>query len=393
LFIRLSDGAEVAWAAYDATGQLMSPVSRGPLSAARAAAEGRRCIVLAPAVDVITTQAELPAASPSRLRQILPFSLEDMFADDVDDLAFSVGARLDSGAMAVAVAARECIGRWLEALQAAGIQPTALCSEAEGVPDIPATLVLLIEGTRIFGRYPGHAPFVVEGITLRQALDLVRGADSDAAAPQHVLVYVDGPARAHFNTELANLADEFTSAEVKIAVDGLFPRLGSTLAQRPGTSLLQGTYAPKSNWAALAAPWRVAASLLVVAAALALVSQGAEYWSLRRTDGALAELLTANCQRIVGDARPSACQREVQQRLGSNATSGSANFLATLAAIAASRDPATRIDALGYRNQTMNLQLIATSLPALDDFARSLEQTQRFDAEIESTNQSDGGIE
>jgi hypothetical protein len=95
----------------------------------------------------------------------------------------------------------------------------------------------------------------------------------------------------------------------------------------------------------------------------------------------------------VGDARPSACQREVQQRLGSNATSGSANFLATLAAIAASRDPATRLDALGYRNQTMNLQLIATSLPALDDFARSLEQTQRFDAEIESTNQSDGGIE
>ena len=37
--------------------------------------------------------------------------------------------------------------------------------------------------------------------------------------------------------------------------------LAATLAQRPGTNLLQGAYAPKSNWSAMAKPWRLAASL------------------------------------------------------------------------------------------------------------------------------------
>ena len=39
----------------------------------------------------------------------------------------------------------------------------------------------------------------------------------------------------------------------------------------------------------------------------------------------------------------------------------------------------------------MDLQLIVPSVPALDEFSRALEQTRRFDVEIEAANQNDCG--
>jgi type II secretion system protein L len=211
---------------------------------------------------------------------------------------------------------------------------------------------------------------------------------------RHLLVYTDEAGRARYGDELGALGNEFATVDVKVAADGIFPHLGATLAQRSGINLLQGYYAPKSNWLALARPWRLAASLLVALVALALVHQAAEFWQLRRTNGALEELITSGCTRVVGDGRISACQREVQQRLGAGATStGSEDFLSTLAAIAAVRNPSARIDALSYRNRVMNLQMIAANVPALDEFERGLEQTRRFAVEIEAANQIDGGTE
>ena len=141
-------------------------------------------------------------------------------------------------------------------------------------------------------------------------------------------------------------------------------------------------------------PWRFAAGLGVATLVLSLLAQGAQYWQLRRADQSLSDLVASTCQRAVGDARQSACQREVQQRLGASAAgAGGEDFLSTLAAVSAARDSAMHIDALSYRNRILDLQLLAASVPALDEFARGLEQTKRFNAEIQAANQKDKGIE
>jgi type II secretory pathway component PulL len=254
-------------------------------------------------------------------------------------------------------------------------------------------LVLLIEGERIAGRKPGHAAFLLDGVTLRQALELVLGQNPDEIDLRHVRVFVDEAGHARFRDELADLSARFVSADVKLLGDGVFPHLAATLAQRPGTNLLQGPYAPKSNWLALARPWRFSASLAAAAAALAVVSQGALYWQLRRADAEITAIVADACQRVVGDSTTSGCQREVRQRLGASAGGAAEDFLTTLTAVATARDAATRVDALSYRNRTMDLQLIAPSVPALDEFSRELEQTRRFAVEIEAANQTDAGTE
>jgi hypothetical protein len=79
--------------------------------------------------------------------------------------------------------------------------------------------------------------------------------------------------------------------------------------------------------------------------------------------------------------------------LGSGAGTSSEDFLSTLAAIAGVRDEDMRIDALSYRNRVMDLQLVVPSVVALDDFSRALEQTRRFDVDIEAANQRDSATE
>jgi len=391
LFIRLAENGAAAWATFAPTGQITSPVSRGALADARAAADGQRVAVLVPGIDVLSTQAGLPASSQARMRQIVPFSLEDSLAADVEGLTFAIGARLSPASAAVAVVSKAKLDAWLAELAAVGIVPQALYSETEGIPDVPATLLLLLEGSRVYARVPGQPPFVLDGMTVRETLELLQSGGIGEI--KHVIAYADPRDQARFQAELTEVADAFESAETKVAVDGLFPHLAATLAQRPGTNLLQGSYAPRSNWLELARPWRYAASLLAAAGALALALQGVEYWRLRRTDTELAAQVAESCQKLVGTNRASECDARVQARLRASGSAAAETFLTTLDAIAAARDPALRIDALSYRNRTMDLQLVAADVDAIDKFAKSLEQTRRFKPKIESANQNNDSIE
>jgi general secretion pathway protein L len=393
LFVRLSDAGATTWGAFDATGRLVGALGRGSLQSAQAALGGRRCTALVNSVDVLTAEAALPIASQARLRQIAPFTLEESLANDVDEMAFAIGSRLPSGATQVAAVAKERIDAWLAELHAAGISPTALCSEADGIPDIPATLVVLIEGERIAGRKPGRAPFVFEGLPFAQVLSLALARKADEPELRHIRVFTDAAGHAHFAAELAELGSQFASADVKLLSEGVFPHLAATLAQRPGTNLLQGVFAPKSNWLALAKPWRFAASLLAVVIGLGMLLQGAQYWQLRQSDAALEAVVGPECQRVVGDSSMSGCRREVNQRLGTNEGPATEDFLSTLTAVAAARDPQMRIDRLSYRNRAMNLQLVAPDLTAIDAFSRALEQTRRFEVTLEANSPVDDGTE
>jgi len=227
---------------------------------------------------------------------------------------------------------------------------------------------------------------------VRETLDLLRahGAGDEI---KHAIAYADATGDSRFETELAEIAEAFETAEAKVAVDGLFPHLAATLAQRPGTNLLQGPYAPKSNWIELTRPWRYAAALLAAAGLLALVLQGAEYWTLSRADRSLGDLLTASCQKIVGTNRASACDAEIQKRTKAMSSTNAETFLTTLDAVAAARDPELRIDSLNWRNRIMDLQLVAADVGVIDKFTKSLEQTHRFKPKIESANPNDTGVE
>jgi type II secretion system protein L len=331
LFIRLGEHG-ASWATFAPTGQITSALSRGPLADARAAADGRRVVALVPGIDVLSTQAEL------RRRALLECgrscrSRRGFLADDVEGLMFAVGGRIGATAAAVAVVSKARLEGWLAELSAAGIVPQAVYSETDGVPDVPATLMLLLEGEQVYARRPGQPPFVLEGVPLRQVVNLLRAGGTEDL--KHAIACRPGRTRA--SARRHSRACGCLRTEAKVAADGLFPHFAATRAAARDESAPR-PYATKSNWLELARPWRNAAAMLGAAVLIGIVLQGAEYWSLRRADTNLGNRLATTCQQVVGTNRTSACDAEIQKRLHAGGKSLK-TFLTTLEAIAAMRDP------------------------------------------------------
>lgn len=396
LFIRLDepDGA-CSSLVLDGDGRAVRGLVRGALSDVATDAEGRRVTLLVPGPDVITARVELPPMSQTRLRQTLPYALEEQFADDVERLHFAAGRRLESGEVPVSAVARERLDAWLERLAELGITPQAVYADTEGVPDTPATLTLIVDGERVYGRRPGQAPFVLENLSVTAVLDLVAAQAREEEDPiRHADVYVE--AGTGLDDDIAALRERVEHVETRALGDGVVGRLATTLMFAPGANLRQGPYAPRSSVGALARPWYAAAGLAAALVVLALVAEAVEHVRLGREDRALTSWITDTCESRYGITSISACESEARRQLsaaGLDTGPEGETFLSALAAIAEFNDSASRVEALSYRNGEMSFEIRTESIPMLDEFARRVEQTERFEVRIQSANPREDGVE
>jgi general secretion pathway protein L len=143
-------------------------------------------------------------------------------------------------------------------------------------------------------------------------------------------------------------------------------------------------------------PWRLAAGLLIALVGLSVLGRGVEYLSLSRADAALAARVEERCRSGFSLPATANCSAEVQRRLaaaGAVPTGSGGGFLAALAAVAEASDAQSRVTALSFRNGVLDLRLTAPSVPALDDFARRMTESEQFAVEIRSANPTEAGVE
>jgi hypothetical protein len=137
--------------------------------------------------------------------------------------------------------------------------------------------------------------------------------------------------------------------------------------------------------------------LLLGFSVLAVLTEGVRFYALSLQDQALTSQLETNCQRTFQSPRIAACRSEIQRRLAASGESSIAEsgpvFLATLVAVAEARDPASRIEALSFRNGVTDLRIIAPDVTALDGFARDVARSGRFQVNIQSANPGTEGVE
>jgi len=397
LVVRLAEtSSEATWIALDSDGHPLAQANSGPLEEAASEAAGRRVILLVDGLSVTTTSANLPAKGKARILKMLPYSLEDVVAEDVENLLFCPGARGSDGAVAVAIVARERMDRWISECDQAGLSVNLIYADTEGVPDTPGNMTFVLEGNRIYGRSPGQQPFVLDDFNFSDVLEVV-GSEESNASSRHVVIYADEAGYARRESEIDALRERVSSVELQVLADGPVPRFGATLINEPGCNLLQGAYAPKSNWRVLVQPWRVAAMLLLGLSVLALLTEGVRFYTLSQQDQALTSQLETGCRQTFQSPQIAACRSEIQRRLAASGESSAAEsgpiFLATLVAVAEARDLASRIDALSFRNGVTDLRIIAPDVTALDGFARDVARSGQFQVNIQSANPGTDGVE
>lgn len=408
LVIRLAAGApaETAaeWAVVDATGACVLAPAAGQLDEAAPLCAGRRTVVLVPAVQVLRTRVDVPVKGTSRIAQALPFALEDLLAEDVEELHFAAGLRHEDEQVAVAVVRRDRLTAWLAQLSAAGLQPQALHADSDAVLDIAGNTTLVLEQHQALLRDPGGDPVVAELDSLESLLELwlaqPRPVAADGAVPPRHLQVYDATLDGLPNEVWERFQERVASLEVRRLPDGALLRLAAAIVTNPGVNLLQGDYASRTSLGSHWPRWRMAAALVAALAATIVATAGADAWRLRRESAALAgEIRQAASYTFPGADAAGNLRALVNGRLQGDrgAASGAAGrqFLDTMqtVAVAVAKTGNAKIEGLNYRAGVLELQVRAPSAEALDTIRKFVVEAGNLKADIQSSNAAGAEIQ
>jgi len=405
LFIRFGKqpGDPVAWALTGPQGELQEPAGHGDISEALAKAQGSKVIALLPGSDVLLTVADIPVRGSARQLQAAPFALEEFIAQDIADMHFAVGTRRQDGKVPVAAVERARLNEWLAPIRDSGSELAAVYSEAQGTPQIPGTISVIIEADTALARFADGEFMAVE-------LDMLHSVISPALAPEQedaqasaqttpgILVYVDRERQPN-QQWLQEFRQAFPGAEFRALADGIMAHLVAGLLNVPGINLLQGEYAPKSDWQNTFRPWRGAAAAAVFLVVVFSVAQAATLWRLSDREADLdGAIETVFRQTFPGITRIENPRRQLDQQLlaiRGAGTGASSEFLETVIALGnvvpTLKD--SRVEAASFRNRVLSLQIRTPDVPTLDQLKRAMEQQGDFVVSISSANPDSRGIE
>jgi len=406
---------DTEWLVVDDDGVRTGPRQRGPLSLAAAVAQTHRLVVLVAATEIMVAEPELPPGSGAKLARAVPFALEEQLTEDIDTLHFAIGRRGAGTTTPVAVVAREALQGWIATLNAAGLNPAAIYADVALLPENPGQTVLWIEDSRLSVRRTGQPPFTVEVAPIEEALAVAgvisdplpppAPADTDGTMaielppppePESALLYATQEDWTRVQSTFDTLIERFASLKVQLLPEGPLVWLARELPHTQAINLLQGEFAPPENYGSQWRRWRVAAFLGI---GLLGTHIAAEALSLHQSKKQSAELQTS-IEQIFSSSMPGEkpvdARRQMQSRLSQirGSAAGPEYFLHALQSLsdAISGRPHTSVDALSYRESTLDLKITA---PSVDDLAQlsQVMQKQGLTAEIQSSVPAGNAIE
>ncbi|WP_057626836.1 type II secretion system protein GspL [Stenotrophomonas terrae] len=248
----LDDDLRVTWSDGEQTARL-------PLLDALARLKGRAIALIVPVEHVASCAVNLPAGNAHWQRKALPYAVEPLLAEDVEDLHLALGETLSDGRQRVVAINRSLLEGWLQYLRGKGAQVSAIHVDADLLPNEVTTLCW------------GNNRCLLAGT------DELRLALAPAQLPA-LLQRLPGPCRvlhaSDVTPQLAPAAD--------VSLQALDVALPAWMVARTAHALdlAQGSFAPASrlqlrNWKPVA--WALAAVLVAQ-----LAFDGLHIWLLQQ---------------------------------------------------------------------------------------------------------------
>jgi general secretion pathway protein L len=352
-------------------------------------ARSREVICYAPGTDVLLTKVELPSSAIRMLPQVVPNALEDELAQDISELHFAWPPAKKAGtilSLHVAVVGREAMQKWLEALDAADIQ----CDEI--YPDIfmvPAPQVQPQDANLEKGADPApeqglHATSLTLGDTVIVRTGQYSGFTTDTALAPVV-------------TEGMQL-HPVEQMDIEVPLSVVATTYNARKAAPPMINLRQQDFRSqrKKRKGVKASTYKPAAIAAGVLLAIAYSTQVIHYVQL----GQQSEQLEQAIEQTYRDAFPdekrivnvrSQLNRHLET-IGMQGTKSSPlELLAHLeGAFKANRD--VRVELIRYDDQTLRMQVTATSFASLENFRKVANQGGQVVVEQGPVNNQSGAV-
>lgn len=369
LVIFLKDNNEKVDAALlDEQGRVYKTILNVILAELAPLAKDKLVIGLIPGHDVLLLQAELPELNRSRLRQALPFALEEKLIGDVGQLHFAVGNTLLNGSLPVAVISQDKMHAWLELLKQAEIEVTALVPTSLALPLWSQAWTVAVFEHEVLVRTEFFHGFACDKANLAALLPLMLGERAEKPNTIHLINY---SAEAVSFTTTDCEVNEVVAAPDKSITD-----LAETVAKVPSINLLQDIYQPKREWLSLKNMWLLAGSFVAAAIILLFLSQIVSYFILSSQAKALdKEIAVIYHHYFPGASAVVAVKTRMQDKLQKlQMQAGGDPLFVLLAAIGKGmkNTPDIIIKRYYFQHEQVTLNLTANSFASLDQFATFL---------------------
>ncbi|HEY1771599.1 MAG TPA: type II secretion system protein GspL [Gammaproteobacteria bacterium] len=385
LFLQLPrTGASARWLLVDTLGNRMGHVQEGSLADALPQAKGRRVTTLLPAERVTLLHVEVPSRNPQKVLQAVPYMLEDKLAEDVENLHFALGTRSDAGQLVAAVG-RAHLREQLDALAAAGLESEHLVPDVCAIAPEPGAVVAALEHGTALVRFPDGGGF---GTDLSLAAHLLRRRLADDTAVTSIIMHGSPEEMDELDAALGDLPLERLRRPLE---GGMLPLMANSLMHQRGLDLLQGEFRNQTPMQEHWRQWRLAAALLAACILLGLVQQIASYLKLRHQAAALdAQVVQIFIQAMPGSRVQVGTEvQQMKQRLaelqGGNSASSVLGLLDALGTGLGS-NPSIQVTAISYQGGSLQAQLQATDIGALDALKGVLNKQSGINANLDSVN-------
>lgn len=379
------------WLAVDAIGNRIGRVQEGPLGDALPQASGRRLVVLAPGEDVAVHHADIPSRNPQKVLQAAPYMLEDKLAEDVDNLHFAAGPHEDAGHL-IAVVSHDRMRAWVDTLAQRGLAAAQLTPDMLALPTPgPGGCIAVLDAGRVLARLADGSGFSAD-LELAGHLLARRLAKTDASvpAPRLQLYAADGPDADALTAALQQAGVEVARAPL---TDGALPLLASQLRGRRAPDLLQGEFQTHGGFEEHWRTWRVAAFLLAACLVLGITQQVTDYVRLHRQAAALDTQVSSILSQLLpgSSISPGTEKVRVQQLLAQlQGGDSGGSLLGLLDALGGALNgmQGVQVTALDYQNSSLQVQLQAGDIGALDALKATLSQQNGISVTLDSVNAS-----
>ncbi|HET8711754.1 MAG TPA: type II secretion system protein GspL [Spongiibacteraceae bacterium] len=336
-------------------------------------------LVLVPGELVLLVSVRIPSQQIRQIKQALPYMVEELIADNIEDvhLALPDIKPEQNAAMPVAVVRHHLLIDWLDQLYQHGIKPDWICPDSLAAPWRVHSRSFFVAGKRVIFR---SAQFGAQVFFMEQAavyLPLLRrqfAADELGAVPRYsVASGAESASDAHalqqvitteFNVEV-ELTEFAEGGDEVLAAEALRTRDASI-------NLLQGGYAVQQPGGV--AQWsrtlKFAAGALVL---YAFVTAASGMWYSWRARDVEQQTFSLYRDMFPQERRVVSPKKQMLAHMGGNAVTTSPLPLLTKTALGL-RNNTLQLDELRYSKQhdDLQLQLRTPTLDALDKIKQQL---------------------
>ncbi|MDX8129430.1 type II secretion system protein GspL [Methylomonas sp. OY6] len=368
---------------------LAGPDSRptsGTMAELAAAAQGKSVLLLLPAASVLLLQIELAVKTTAQLKKALPFALEDLLAEDVENYHL-VWLKQDRDKLAVAAITHDTLAALLTPFREAGLELAAAYPETLCLPYQLGQTTLLLDDSNAILR---SAAYLGGGVDAQFLPQLLEKACAEGVDCQTLLLCKA--------SEDIKLPDGLAIEGLETVIAKLLPFMASAVELLPAElNLLSGAYAASSRQVGRWQQWLPAAIILAVALAVQSYALLHTYWQQQAElseweakTQALFKQTFPEVKRIV-NVKAQAEQQLAQLRKQHDVIGSGFMRLFYRSGLVLKDTPAVHLKKLNFLNGGLQLHVVAEDIGQLEQFKQQLQSSMQV--KIQSADSGANGVE